>query len=224
MIIRILAHTLLVSIALASSGSALRSSTGVSPKSGKRVSFNLPVVAEEIEEADEVEYPRTPASPVFAARASHIEAENGEYPLTPYHEMYPRYDEEVDALAAKHRGFLFGHRSFPYTDSDAEIYEGIESMAELGCALYEGLKGFVAEKKNAVVEGAKGRLRSAARGAAVYSIQKLFGYTVTPEDEAKISEILNQPSLVPHIIDRLHAACVTTTVAPTTIEPSTSSD
>ena len=48
----------------------------------------------------------------------------------------------------------------------------------------------------------------------MYSVQTLFGYTVTADDEAKITGILSQPQLLSHIIDHLHAVCVTTTAAP----------
>jgi hypothetical protein len=107
------------------------------------------------------------------------------YPRTPFHKLYPRHrvGESVDALG-----------------SEETAVEELAALVEFGCDIFDNLK-------KAVVQGVKTGVRGAGKAATAYAVHKIFGYSLTDEDETKINEILQNPSWIPIAIDQLHQAC-----------------
>lgn len=132
-----------------------------------------------------------------------------EYPKTPFIEHFPRYrlDEPVEPLAV-------------FQDAVDDIH----FLAQFGCGMYSEIRAEMNRRRDALIQGAKNKLRATGEAAALYSIKKVFGYELTKEDKSKLTEILENPRWISLAIDTLHRACasaISTTAQPTNTATST---
>ena len=118
-----------------------------------------------------------------------------EFPRTPYVEYYAKEYEDADPLMKRDNG---------------SFADDLPWMLGGGCSVIEEIKLELIRRRTALVDGVKTNLRASGEAAATYAISKLFGYTLTEEDKAMVSDMVSRPDWIPNLIRSMHAVCNTT--------------